>query len=225
MKYNHELKANLQAVCDTNTDATENDRLYHLLVDGDESAKEQMIVNNLPLAASCAASYVARHQEYSHLQDDLIGEGFLAIVNAVNTIHQRTNNGNGRITSYIIKCIHRHINRFIDKSPLIPASARALRRARRDKTAYPAIPKVTATKDVTRAKLNTSAEPIGVVELRDTIDSCCLSAEDRAIVAMRQRGSTFQEIAATLGLSCNTTHRMYLEIQHRFDAKMKELQQ
>jgi DNA-directed RNA polymerase specialized sigma24 family protein len=99
-----------------------------------------------------------------------------------------------------------------------------MKHARRTRTAAN-IPNVASRIDINKTTLGGSAESPGVFELRDLISSCCLSPDDQTIVAMRENGSSFQEIAQAIGLSRNTTHRMYAAIRDRFDAKMKELQQ
>ena len=55
-----------------------------------------------------------------------------------------------------------------------------------------------------------------MIELRDLIDACCESPEDRVIVDMREKGYVDKEIAATLTLPLTTVYMMRREIYARF---------
>jgi RNA polymerase sigma factor (sigma-70 family) len=224
MIFNHELNANLRNNCTTHSDTAENDRLYPRVLAGEADAKEQMIVNNLPLAISVVDEFLTKHAGFRHLRDDLIAEAFLAVVNAVQTMSPYQGENSPNPTSYLFKSVYRQLTRCLDETPLINPARHRMKHARRTRTAAN-IPNVASRIDINKTTLGGSAESPGVFELRDLISSCCLSPDDQTIVAMRENGSSFQEIAQAIGLSRNTTHRMYAAIRDRFDAKMKELQQ
>src|SRR3990167_3565186 len=86
MRYNQELNANLRAACSTPTSTEDNDQLYVRVLAGDDNAREQMTVNNLPLVLSVVDLFIGKRPDCQYLRDDLVAEGFLAVVNAVQRI-------------------------------------------------------------------------------------------------------------------------------------------
>ena len=57
---------------------------------------------------------------------------------------------------------------------------------------------------------------LAVFELRDLIEACCETEEERTIVRMREQGYVDREIAETLDMPLSTTYMLRRGIQERF---------
>ncbi len=114
--YNHELVDSLRATCKKST-REENDRLYKLMLAGDQHAADDLITGNLALAIFKVGVFLKRCPQYSHLQDDLISQGFLGVVKAVNGLlkNKPKQKQKQKInpTGYIAWSIHNHIINFL----------------------------------------------------------------------------------------------------------------
>ena len=211
MRYNHELNGNLRAACNKAGTVTENNRLYPLVASGDAEAREQMIVNNMPLALTLVESYLASRPQYVHLQDDISAEAFLRVVEVVNLF--ATGRKITNPTSYLSRSIRRHIRASVQQASFI----------RSPHGEQP--PCVSTERDTSKVMLGVRAETVGNIDIRDVIDSCCESSLDRELVALREKGHTFAEMATLTRIPRRTVVRMLHAIRNRFDAKTKELQQ
>lgn len=67
----------------------ENDALYQRIRSGDAAAVATMIERNAPLVKSQVTLFLKEHRRFRHLFDDLLGEGYLALTEAVNSFAQR----------------------------------------------------------------------------------------------------------------------------------------
>ena len=61
--------------------------------------------------------------------------------------------------------------------------------------------------------------------MRDLLESCCESDDDRTILRMREEGYSDREIAGTIGLKHTTTYLMRKELEKRFNLKRRELEE
>jgi RNA polymerase sigma factor (sigma-70 family) len=195
--------------------ADDNKRLYPLVVAGDAEAREQMIVNNMPLVVALAESYLKTWPQYSHIQDDLVANGFLGLVKAVNELGIRKCKTTINPTSYISRSIRRCFQDTTEYDPLIHVSRKSKKR-----------PPQTSTKhDMSKVMLSVRGETRDSIDLRDAIDSCCESPLDRELIALREIGYTSQDVAKIKGIPDRTVRYRLQAIRNRFDAKTKELQQ
>jgi RNA polymerase sigma factor (sigma-70 family) len=213
MRYNHELNGNLRTACNRPMSADDNQRLYPLVAAGDTDARERMIVGNMPLVMALAESYLAAKPQYGHLQDDLIANGFIGVVKAVNELANGKSKSKVNPTSYISLSIRRHF-RFATADDSLIHTPRGRQPIR-----------TSTTKDSSKIMLSVRGKTVSGVDLRDAIDSCCQSSLDRELVSLREAGHTTRQMARLTGVSEPTVRRMFRAIRDRFDAKMKELQQ
>ena len=163
MKYNHELVNDMRQCCQKHTDKQENDRLYLRVLEGDAKAKEQLVVNNMPLVVAIVDCFIEKHPMYDYLRDDLTSEGFVALAAAAQSPNRKRDT-----TSYLSKSIRSSLRKFVGRSGVVSNRSSRLR-------AKPGQPKVVTNKDVSKFTLGSTVEPTSIVDLRDLIASCCLS--------------------------------------------------
>jgi DNA-directed RNA polymerase specialized sigma24 family protein len=211
MRYNHELNGNLRAACNKPATVAENNRLYPLVVAGDDEAHEQMIVNNMPLALVLVESFLAARPQYAHLQDDISAEAFLRVVEVVNLF--ATGRKVNSPTSYLSRSIRRHIRASVQQAAFV----------RSPLGEQP--PHVSTQHDTSKIMLGVRTRTVGNIDLSDLIDACCESSLDRELVSLREEGHTFAEIATRTRIPKRTVIRMFHAIRDRFDAKTKALHQ
>ena len=214
MQYNHELVNDMCRFCKKHTDRKENDRLYRRLLAGDDQAGEQLVVNNMPLVVAVVDIFITKHRMYEYLRDDLTSEGFLAITSAVCSAGDKDNIQN--ITSYLFKSIYRALSTFSDRTGVIGNRSSRLRKRL-------AQTKITTNKDVSKCTLSKTVEPTNMVDLRDLVESCCLSESDRTLIRMREEKYTLRQIASELNLPCTNVKRMFWAIRDRFVKKYQDL--
>jgi RNA polymerase sigma factor (sigma-70 family) len=112
MKYNSELATNMHDNCRYTTSA-KNTALYEKMRAGDLSAREKLIVNNMPLVAAVVNDFIDSYPNQSYLQDDLTSEGFVALTKAVNNL-ERYHTPVLHMTAYFVSVVRHAIYKFID---------------------------------------------------------------------------------------------------------------
>jgi DNA-directed RNA polymerase sigma subunit (sigma70/sigma32) len=214
MSYNTELVEQIMA---TGSPASrdENDELYAAVIAGDEAAKKRMIEGNMPLVLLRVDAYIRCFPGVEHLRDDMASEGFLGLCTAVNKLSESEVREKSNATGYLNWWINSSIGQVVDSEGGVGASARTVRNHRK---AGKAIVKQ-VTDDVDAVRPDVVVDPMAMTDLRDLIDACCESEEERMIVRMREEqypcGSD-REIAAALNLPYSTVYMMRREIYRRF---------
>jgi DNA-directed RNA polymerase specialized sigma24 family protein len=211
MKYNHELINNLRSVCDKPSNAQDNEQLYPLVAAGDADARQQMIVNNLPLVITLVDLFLSSKPDHAHLRDDLMAEGFLSVVEVINIFVSGRKVSNP--TSYLSRSIRRRIQNTAKQSQLICTP--------RDIVS----PQIVTSVDTSKMMLGARGDTISSINLRDMIHSCCISPLEKTLVTLREANCMFAEMAKATNTPQTTVRRMFKAIHERFDAKVKELQQ
>ena len=219
MRYNKELNANLRQVRKSGDNC--NADLFRRLVHG-ENVREQMIVDNMPLALSIVDTYLRAFPDAAHLQDDLTAACFLGIVEAVDKLSKRSPNStilrlpadeSERVVSrYIGKSIEFRLRNAIYDAPLI--------RVPRKRTEKP--PTVVSEKDTSKMLMGARETTIECIDLRDLIDACCESDIDRELISLREQGYTQREIAAQLGIGRATEQRIVYAIRARVEKSLEK---
>jgi hypothetical protein len=195
-----------------------NDALYPRVVAGDLAACRQMIQSNMSLVIHKVDTYIHIYPDLAYLRDDLISEGFVGLVYAVNKkMCGKPMEGDKQpnATGYMSYWIQYHIGLVADKETSLGSSTKTVRRKRTDGDALPkhvALPKNLETE--------TYDDPaIRVFELRDEILGCCETDDDRMIVEMREKGYVDGDIAKALNLPYTTVYLMRRDIYRRFLTK------
>lgn len=199
-----------------------NNELYSRVMAGDEQARQQMIEGNMALVGNKVNAFIRGHPQAGHLRDDLRSAGYIGLVQAVNAMDKHENPENPNPTGYLSIAIHREIKRLADGEALISVPDRTQRDARKENrqikapTVHQGIPKSFDDQK--------QDSPLEVIELRDLLDSCCESDDERTILRMREEGYSDRDIADAIGLSHTTTYMMRRELEKRFQNKLQELE-
>lgn len=200
-----------------------NNELYSRVMAGDEQARQQMIEGNMALVGNKVNAFIRGHPQAGHLRDDLRSAGYIGLVQAVNAMDKHENPENPNPTGYLSIAIHREIKRLADGEALISVPDRTQRDARKENrqikapTVHQGIPKSFDDQK--------QDSPLEVIELRDLLDSCCESDDERTILRMREEGYSDRNIADAIGLSHTTTYMMRRELEKRFQNKLQELEE
>lgn len=191
----------------TETDSTQrNNELFPLVVAGDGRARDEMIVLNMPLVIFKVEAYLGCLPHLGYLRDDLIGEGNLSLVEAVNKIRAGGVDPQ-KVTGYLSLSIHRAIGHFIDGE--LYSSDRQARKQRRrgdDPTLLHKVP----NSDFVLSQLEEDTRRED--DLLETILGYCETDEERAIVGLRIKGYKDDEIANQLEISKTTIFMLRREL-------------
>jgi hypothetical protein len=201
-------------------DAERNQALFQRVEMGDTSAREEMIIGNMPLAMAKVESFIRCFPGIAHLRDDLTSAAFTGLVKAVNQMVegcQIKQPDNWNPTDCIGAWINRELGRLVeDETPIrVPHTSKKRAKTRgRDlnpPTVCNAIPE--------RFEIPSYEKEL---ETRDLIESCCTCDEERTFVVMREAGYTLVEIAATIHRARMFTQRMArrlaARVQHKIEA-------
>jgi RNA polymerase sigma factor (sigma-70 family) len=214
MSYNNELVAQIMAT-GTPASVEENDVLSVAVVAGDKNAKRRMIEGNMPLVLSKVEAYLRCFPGAEHLRDDLVGEGMLGLCKGVDRLEEDGLIADAKPTGFLTSWIQRSIGEVIDREAGVGASLRTMRNRR--KAGQQIVKQV--VDDVEDVRPDIVVDPMSMTDLRDLIEACCESDEERAIVRMREEqypcGSD-REIAAALNRPYSTVYMMRREIYRRF---------
>lgn len=200
-----------------------NEELYVRVMAGDEQAHQEMIESNMALVGSNVNEYVRKHPEAAHLRDDLRSAGYVGLVQAVGAMAKHRDPENSNPTGYMSVAIRREISRCADNEGTISIPDRTQREARKENRplAAPAvcqgIPKSLADSAPDAAQ--------ELIEIRDLLDSCCQSEDERTILRMREGGYADRDIAKEIGLAHTTTYMMRRELEKRYLRKIQELEE
>lgn len=159
-----------------------------------EAAINAMIEANIPLVFSKVKGYMALHPSVSFLHDDLVSEGFMAVIDAVRRLADRdTPEDGGNCTGYIGNRIVWAICRLMEhheKEQRIPPEYES------------------GTPPV--------VNPMEEIDTRDLLFGACQTPEDVIILEMRERGCKDKEIAERLSISRRAVGYMRHELYERY---------
>jgi RNA polymerase sigma factor (sigma-70 family) len=89
----------------------ENDDLYRRIRSGENATVAKMIERNLPLVKSRVGVFLKEYGRFRHLFDDLVGEGFMALTDAVNSFATKAVS---KPTGYIVSAIDFALSNYVD---------------------------------------------------------------------------------------------------------------
>jgi RNA polymerase sigma factor (sigma-70 family) len=221
--YNSELRANMKNNCQPISNA-KNLELYRRLISGDISAKAGLICDNMPLVVSIVdREFTKRCPKRRRTQDDLIGEGFLALTKAINGL-ARSKKPVEHVGGYLSMAIRHALYKAVcadDKDTSLSLDEN--REGYKDRGFFGEYYGESTNEDNREHRCyDALAVDLGSeVETRDLLNAACVTDQDRTILDLRERGLTFREIAAEVGLSFKTVHRRLVGIRDRYDQKVK----
>ena len=207
------------------SDHERNERLYPRVMAGDEKAREEMIEGNMPLVVLRVNSFVQRNPQLAHLRDDLHSAGFTGLVQAVNKMAESSDIANPN--SYISVAISREIAKLAEKEAVHigielmelpandpPADADSADCVREASHGVP--------ESIVDGNQSATTE---LIELRDLLQSCCESEEERTLLRMREEGHSDRDIAEVIGQTLWATHTLRKRLEERFNQKCRELEE
>jgi hypothetical protein len=200
-------------------DAEKNLSLFRRVTAGDATAREEMIVGNMPLAVAKVESFVRCFPGLAHLRDDLTSAAFIGLTKAVNKMAAgrgpRKKHASAPV-DFIGMWINRELNELMETEGIVPPhTSKARAQAQGDELTVPTV-------------VNTIPEQCAVpsygkeMEMRELIESCCTCDEERTLLAMREEGRTYAAIAAALGKAVTSVYvmreRLAARVRRKLDA-------
>ena len=205
------------------SDRERNERLYPRVMAGDEKAREEMIQSNMPLVISKVDSYVRRYPQLEHLRDDLHSAGFVGLVKAVNKMAEHKEPSKVNPTGYISVAItHEFVK--LAKKEAVHSGIELADTPEIDMDASGDVPEVSHNIPESVVDTNQSATT-ELLELRDMLQTCCQSEEERTLLRMREEGYSDRDIAETLNMPHTTTYTLRKELEERFNQKCREIEE
>jgi hypothetical protein len=199
-----------------------NDELYPLVVAGNPAAREEMILSNMAMVARKVGMYVKQFPHAVNLTDDLMSQGYVGLVEAVNNMQgQKVDDPNP--TGFMSMWIHREIGELLDFEAGIRVPKRSFLRKKKADTEFE-VPIKEASLDA-EYTLNKDGErdPRSMVDFLDELIGCCETEIEEQIVTHRIEGRTDAEIAAILGLPKTSTYMMRRDVFDRFLERNPEI--
>lgn len=194
---------------ETETDTRQrNNELLPLVMSGDAAAREEMILLNMPLATFKVDAYLSCFPHLEYLREDLISEGYVALVDAVN---RAVNGGVRNPTGYLSVAIQKQIGQSID-AELFATSKHSARYWRGQGDEPVPLQKV-PNSDYVLAELEYDTRKKD--DLKELIVGCCESDEECAIVDLRMKGYKDDEIARQLDIPKTTVFMLRRELHER----------
>lgn len=190
-----------------------NSNLFDAVAAGDPAAREQLILQNMPLVQYKVDNFLRAFPKYNYLRDDLVSEGYVGLVEVVNKI-ARGELENTNPTGYLGLAIQESISIAIEDDALIRVPRRTQNYKKR--TGEPLeLPRKTNT----LAEVSWCSDGFDFTAdmvLRDELLACCEIEEEREILRLREMGHPDETIAAILGLARVTVYMLRREIYGRF---------
>jgi hypothetical protein len=198
-----------------------NNTLCQRLLAGDTSAREEMILANMDLVQQKVGRFLQEFPRYQYLADDLLSEGYLGLVQAVDRI-AKGQLRNDRPTAFLSLYIHEAFATCINNEQLIQVPARTRRHLTKQDRPLPPVMSV----PLSEAKLEHKAvDGSGTSELYDELLGCCECDVEREILELRGQGHKDPSIAAILDLSQYTVYMTRRELYERFLERNPEMKE
>jgi hypothetical protein len=196
-----------------------NDELLSRVMAGDQAAREKMVLANLPMVATKVNMFLDNRPEWGYLFDDLMSEGIIGLVQAVNKMaNPDADDGvaGANPTGLISIYIYHRLGELIDKEVTmrIPARTRRRKSAAGKELLVPT--KESSLTSRYTFEIEGLTDPRSMIEMMDELYGCCETAIERRLIELRIEGRKDDEIAMTLGLPKTTAYMMRRSIYARF---------
>jgi hypothetical protein len=187
-----------------------NEELFPLVAARDQKSRDALIEANMALVKFKADAYIAMFPHLEYLRDDMIGEGNLSLVEAVDRIRDGVVSNAGNITGYLSIAVQKSIGHLIDNE--LYSSDRTARRDRLNGDEPRPLHKVPDSEHVIG---ELEFDPRKEVDLLELILGCCETDEERAIVDLRTKGYVDIEVARQLDIPRSTVQLLRLDLYRR----------
>jgi len=174
-----------------------------------EDVRAELISSNLGLVRTIVGSFVRSMPNVYYLDQDLVSEGHIALVEAVDALKGRPHDEN--VTRYIARVINNRLSKFIrEETSLVPHRTQLDYETESERVDAPTVKTVGLI-----VRLKETPEP---TELLDAIYAACQSDNDRVIVDLRRKGYKDEYIANVLNLSFQRIFQLRTAIEERYDS-------
>lgn len=170
---------------------------------GDDKARDDLILGYARLVLAKVGTWITLFPQVSHLSDDMVSEGLLAVTKAVDILIREGDPSEGSLCSYIHTAIINNIGHFLEDEVTIHIP----RTADDGPVAIPVDDFDLAAPDAGYA----------MVDLMDTLHASCETPLEREVLDLRMKGYSDQEIADQLDISRASVQFYRAEITNRFD--------
>jgi len=177
------------------------------------AAREKMIHSNMGLVISQADHFLVFLPQFKHLRDDLISNGLVGLVDAVNKMSEEVPGANP--TNLMSLSINSALGHAVQKEETIHIPNTTKRRRKKEGQPIKPHERVTSFDDSNMDQMF-SYDPRPMRNLRETLDSCCENETEREILRLREEGHVDREIADILDLPLTTTYVMRRTMYARF---------
>lgn len=179
------------------------DALAEQLRLGCERTRTKMIEGYIRLVHSKVNKWLQLYPTLEYLEEEMVSEGYLAVVMAVDTIKRRGTPDNSNVTAYISVAIVNAIGKYLDENSTL---------IRVPKCSDEDSPVIEQIFD----RPQPSSDPSASIELADMLAAACSTQEDRAIVDLLSKGYTEREVSAQLDIPQSTVNILRYEIHERY---------
>lgn len=170
----------------------ENDALAVRVRAGDQQAREDLILGNIPLVKYRVKKWIGLYPHLTYLYEDMVSEGVLGLVKAVE-IMTRTDTRN--TTGFLSVGIAKTIGNFV--------------------AAEENEPKISLPEWVSKTLEETDTTHF--IDFVDSLFGACDTEEHRVILKMRAEGASEAGIAKVLGCSQQTISVLLDDIRQNFE--------
>lgn len=176
-------------------------------LNGDDSAFDSAVLESMPIVEQTVNFFLSKAPGMSHLEDDLIAQGYLSLVKTLPKMRRSRAKANRRNNAaYIRRAVKSAILSYVRQETDFNMSPMTWRRKTKKGEKLP-------TMENTVNEVG-SYNPAPANELLQTIFDCCHSADERIAVDMRRKGYTYKEIAEHLNVSTGQVHA-YLDAVYK----------
>ena len=162
----------------------------------------RLIEGNRPLVIYAVHCLLRKWPTLKRVQDDLLGAGFVGLVEAVNDLTTRTDIKNP--AAYIGIILGGHIFN----------EAREYRAWK--------VSKQYALATTPEEILAIENEGLEEVDIQDMLAACCVMPHTREVADLRRQGCTLEEIASRLKISNKTVQQKILAIKSKLDCELQK---
>jgi DNA-directed RNA polymerase specialized sigma24 family protein len=178
---------------------------------GSRKARVQMIEGHVRLVFHKVDSWLAVFPTLKYLREDMVSEGLLALVRAVDNIAiSSTPSEKDNPTGYISVAIHNALSDYaMDEATIrVPRSVEVNKRAS-------VTPRVHTGLGIESTSIM-SLDHERLVEVKDMLTVICRTEYDAPIMELRTQGYTDAEIGNQLGIPGPTVYMLRKELYERF---------
>ena len=192
--------------------------VYARVLAGDEQARNTFITQLVEegLVYGEVADFVGRRQDIAYLRDEMVSEGSVTLIEAVNALIAAGPVADPQPRAYIKKAVRRRIREVVNEDDSLGASDRTQRRHRSSLRQSGKLPRQVQADMEMLSNTLTDEPQQRADEAREAIQDCCLDRIDLRICELREQGYSDREIGEQVGLGTSAINARRAAIYQRF---------